>query len=310
MASAGRLVMRITIPLCTAATVVLLAGCRLLDKPPEDVGRSLLRRASQSPDSVAMEIIWARYPVDDPALCNEAWQEIDETRIPPAVRRELAANGLRAGVIGATIPEPIAHALRLTDQTPEPEPTGDEQNQHAVVDESTGLAGTPDSLLAEPTVRRRHMQLRRGRRVEVQASDVYDSLPLLVSKGRDLGGRTFHDAQAIYALEVDPQPDQTVRVELTPELHYGQPRLRFTSGDEMMFRQVPLREREVFDRMRMEVTLAPGEMLLLMSLPDSGSRLGECFHTVDAVEGRRHKLVLVRLAEVPRSNAFDAPAAF
>ena len=35
-------------------------------------------------------------------------------------------------------------------------------------------------------------------------------MPLLVSRGRELGGRTFRDAQAIYALTVDPQPDQTM----------------------------------------------------------------------------------------------------
>ena len=87
-------------------------------------------------------------------------------------------------------------------------------------------------LLAEPTVKHRLLQLRRGRRAEIQASDVLDSVPLLVNSGRELGGRTYHDAQAIYALRVDPQPDQTVGIELTPELHHGQSRVRWTGGDD------------------------------------------------------------------------------
>ena len=302
--------MKTAIPLCALVAIALVAGCRLLDRPPEDVGRSLLHHASASPDSVAMEIIWARFPVGDPELNAEAWQEVDETRIPLAVRRELAANGLRAGVVGPTVPDSIAHALHLTGETPDPQPAGDEPDQHDAQAKPGKPTEAPADCLAEPAVRRRLLQLRRGRRVEIQASDVYDSLPLLISTGRELGGRTFHQAQAIYALEVDPQPNQTARVELTPELHHGQPRIRWTSGDSGILRQAPLREREVFDRLRMDVTLAPGEMLLLMSLPDAGSRLGECFHTVDAMEGREQKLVLVRLAEVPAGKAFDAPAAF
>jgi hypothetical protein len=293
--------MRNAIPVCVLATIALAAGCRLFNEQAEPGGRSLLRPASPSPDSVAMEIIWARFAVGDPELSDEAWQEVDETQIPLAVRRELAANGFRAGIVGPTVPDAIARALCLSAEPPDQQSADNQQDQQ----------NEPHvDPLVEPTVRRRLLQLRRGRRADIQASDVCDTLPLLISEGRELGGRTFHNAQAIYALQVDPQPDQTVRVELTPELHYGQPRIRWTSGDEGILRQAPLREREAFERMRIKVTLAPGEMLLLMSLPDAGSRLGECFHTVEAAEGREQKLVLVRLAQVPPSDAFDAPAGF
>ena len=79
-------------------------------------------------------------------------------------------------------------------------------------------------------------------------------MPLLVSRGRELGGRTFRDAQAIYALTIDPQPDQTVKLELTPEIHFGPSQLRWSGGEEgmdVMLRQLPMREREVFESMRM-----------------------------------------------------------
>lgn len=293
--------MRTALSVCALAIVALVAGCRLLDRPPEDLGRSLLHRASPSPDSVAMEIIWARFAAGDPELNHDVWQQIDETQIPLAVRQELAANGFRAGVVGPDVPDAIARALRLRGEPPEP-PSADRQGDEAELNSS------PLATAAEPTVRRRLLQIRRDRRVEIQASDAYDSLPLLISEGRELGGRTFTNAQAIYALRVDPQPDQTVRVELTPELQHGRPRIRWTSTDDGILRQAPLRQREVFERMRIVVTLAPGEMLLLMGLPDAGSRLGECFHTVDAVEGHEQKLVLIRLAQVPPGDAFAAPS--
>ena len=66
----------------------------------------------------------------------------------------------------------------------------------------------------------------------------------------------------------------------------------------------PLTDREVFDRLRISVKLAPGEMLVLMSLPDSGSRLGHYFHTVESADGPQQKLILIRLAEVPASDTF------
>ena len=60
----------------------------------------------------------------------------------------------------------------------------------------------------------------------------------------------------------------------------------------------------MFDRLRLTVKLAPGEMLVLMSLPDAGSRLGHYFHTVDSADGPQQKLILIRLAEVPPSDTF------
>jgi hypothetical protein len=237
-----------------------------------------------------MEIIWARFPAGDPAINADAWREIDETQLPPSVQRELADNGLRAGVIGSQLPEPIARALNQGEEKPDN-------------DQLTPVDGTV-ALLAEPIVHGRVRRMRRNERSEIQASDVYASLPLLVSGRRELGGRTYQQAQAIYALRVDPQTDHTVLLELTPELHHGPPRIRWTGGDDGILRQAPLREREVFDRMSLSVRLAPGEMLVLTSLPDAGSRLGHYFHTVDSADGPQQKLILIRLAEVPPSDTF------
>src|SRR5688500_1524889 len=97
-----------------AAMVVAIfvaGGCRLFTQDVELLGKSPLRPAQPSPDSITMEIIWARFPADDPQLNSAAWQEIDETQLSPTVRRELASNGFRAGVISGTLPDAIARAL-------------------------------------------------------------------------------------------------------------------------------------------------------------------------------------------------------
>jgi len=283
-------------PLHLGAALCLLAhifgGCRLLNDQAVVQGHSPLRPARPSPDSVTMEIIWARFPAGDSALNTDAWREIDETQLPPSVQRELANNGLRAGVVGTRLPDVIAHALHQGEAP-------SEQSSSAAVGQSV-------QLLAEPLVHGRVRRLRRNQRSEIQASEVYGSLPLLVSGGRELSGHTFQQAQAVYALRVDPQPDRAVHVELTPEIHHGTARLRWTGGDDGILRQAPLRDREVFEKLRFMVRLAPGEMLVLTSLPDAGSRLGHYFHTVDSADGPPQKLILIRLAEVPPSDTFTA----
>lgn len=272
-----------------ALCIGVCGGCRLIEGPPDFETHALLKPAQPSPDSVKMEIIWARFPANDPAFNGDAWRDIDETRLDPTVRRELANNGLRAGIISGKLPDAIARALRQGEPSPGEAP---------VID------GETKELLADPIVRGRVRQMPRNQRYEVTASDVYASLPLLVQSRDGLGGRTYLQAQAIYAMRVDPQPDQTALVELTPELHHGEARLRMLGGDEGVWHQAVQRDREVFERMRMNVRLAPGEMLVIMNLPDAGSRLGHYFHTVESSEGPQQKLILIRLADVPRGDAF------
>jgi hypothetical protein len=257
-------------------------------------GHSPLQPAQPSPDSVMMNIVWARFPANDPVLDDAAWHEIDETAITPAVRRELLNNGLRAGVISGALPPPIAKIMREGDRPNSP-PTADPTSES----KSEGV-----DLLTEPVVRGRTCRVRRKQRTEIQASEVYPSLPLLISGGAELGGHTYENAQAVYALRVDPQPDRTTLVEITPELQYGQSRLRYTGGDEGVLRQEALKDCKAFDQLRLSVKLGPGETLVLMSLPNAGSRLGHYFHTVDSTDGPQQKLILIRLAEVPASDTF------
>jgi hypothetical protein len=271
--------------------VCLAGGCRLFPGDTHRQGHSPLKPAQPSPDSVAMEIIWARFSANHAVLDDAAWREIDETQIEPSTRRALVSNGLRAGVISGTPPAAIQQVLHH--DRAEPADT-----------ESAELAKN-DELVNEPRIQGHIMRLRRHQRTEIQASDIYPSLPLLVSGGTELGGHTYYKAQAVYALRVDPQPDRSAQVELTPELHYGEPRLSFAGGENRFLQQASLRDRKVFDELRLSLRLAPGEMLVLVSLPDAGSRLGHYFHTVDTSNGPQQKLILIRLAEVPPSDTFD-----
>jgi len=267
----------------------LLGGCRLMDVETFAEKRSPLQPAPPSPESVTMEIIWARFPAGDPALNDDAWREIDESQIDPGVRLELTNNGFRAGVIRSRLPDAVARALNSgVEQGVETDPKGAEKSMQ---------------IQSEPLVHGRILRLRRNQRSEILASEIYAVVPLLVSQGRELSGRTYQQAQAIYALRINPGLDRTVTIELTPELHHGPARFRYT-GEEGVLRQELRRDREVFDRLRITAQLGAGEMLVLMSLPDARSRLGHYFHTVESADGFQQKLILIRLADMPPSDKF------
>src|SRR4029079_9159892 len=94
----------------------------------------LLLPPRNAPYGVAIEMMWVRSPADDPQMNDAAWQAIDEVSIDPAVRRELANNGFRVGVISGDLPAPMARALAKA------KPTGDAANEeppHAVGDSPT-----------------------------------------------------------------------------------------------------------------------------------------------------------------------------
>lgn len=272
-----------------ALVVCIAGGCKMFPGDMTAKNHSPLKPAPPSPDSLAMEIVWARFPANDPVLDDAAWREIDETQLDPTIRRDLLNNGLRAGVICGSMPAAISRVMHESEHKTEKD-TATAEQQNA-------------SLNNDPIIHGRTLRARRNQRTEIQASEIYPSLPLLLSGGSELGGHTYNDAQAIYALRIDPRPDRTALVELTPEIHYGQPKLRFTTAEGVL-RNMPMRERKVFDNLKVAVRLAPGEMLVLMSRPNSGSRLGHCFHTVESSDGPQQKLVLIRLAEVPSSDTF------
>jgi hypothetical protein len=283
--------MRTSLPFGAALYLCILlgGGCRLFEGQPDFETQTLLKPARPSPDSVKMEIIWARFPANDPAVNDDAWRDIDETQLDLAVRRALIQNGLRVGVISGKMPDAISRALNQGEVPPE---------------EAAAIDGETTELLPDPIVRGRVRQMPRNQRYEIMASDLYPTLTLLLHGPDGLGGRPYQQAQAIYAMRVDPRPDQTALVELTPELHHGEARMRMTGGDEGVWHQAMQRDREVFDHLRMNVKLAPGDLLVIMGLRNAGSRLGHYFHTVDSSDGPQQKMILIRLAEVPQSDAF------
>src|SRR3954469_13537274 len=100
------------------ATLVILAlalsfGCRLVQL--DRGGRSPLLPLSAAPDAVSLEVFSAPASLED-AQTTELWSEVDEQALPADLRERLAQNGLRAGIVGPTVPCGLANLLKLTDE--------------------------------------------------------------------------------------------------------------------------------------------------------------------------------------------------
>ena len=268
-----------------ATACALACGCQVFDKPPDKALESLLKPVAASSESVALEIFQARIPLDQEAKADALWERIDEQKFDAELRRKLVSNGLRVGVVGGALPEDLAKLLELDGDAAKVSDT------QLITDQS-----------AVPRVTRRVVQAKRGDPISIQVSELRDEAQVLLSQDGSFGGKTFRQMQGVYSLQAETIPGQRVKVRLTPELHHGDLKQRYAGSQQGIFMSIPSREREVFDELSMDATLAPGELLVLGCLPAAKTSLGGVFHTATAAGKDERKLILVRLLQVPPSE--------
>ncbi|MGL4513700.1 MAG: hypothetical protein ACRCT8_11475 [Lacipirellulaceae bacterium] len=276
-----------------ACAIVTAGGCRsMFTAPVEGAVSSPLRSASASNDSVTLDIYWATLPADVEADAESLWNHVQEQRLDQGVRRSLVRNGLRAGVVGGAPPLAIAGLL-------DPKGARFDAADDSQTDDAVGT-------LADPTgVQRKTTQTRPGQTLLLKASEVLDEAVVLEPGGV---GETYQRVQAMYNVEVEKLADGGYAVVLTPELHVGEPRWKWTQDDTgMIARQAPLRDKRVFGELRIVAPLVVGEMLMVTSPPDAGSRLGSYFHRAEEGAPGERKAILVRLTQVPSDRALEGP---
>jgi hypothetical protein len=263
-----------------------VAGCSFIDMHAAAENRSPLTVATPSADSVSLEIYFAKAPLGNNTINGTLWNEIDEQRLPAETRRRLARCGIRAGVVGSHVPEALAKLLSLTDK---PKPATDEP--------------TPVGAEDDPNVTKRLLQTRNGKRNEVVCSGTYDRLPLLQLEEEQIGGKTYQHADGRFALKSFAQVPCGVELDLVPEVHHGEQQPRWVGADGVL-RLDPGKPREVFENLRMRVSLVPGEMLVMTNLPDHPGSLGHYFFTQPTSERTSQKLLVIRVAGTTDSEEF------
>lgn len=241
--------------------------------------RSPLRPAQKSPDAVAIEILFVRCSYADAEVNGALWSEIDEQRIPIETRRKLAANGFRVGIVGGQIPLALEKLMSLSQSAPQPD-----ESQQANLEEN------------DAKVTGRMLQLRAGKRTEIQTSRVFDELPILFPQDGQLVGRTFPKAQGVFEVRAFPESDGRIKLDLLPELQFGEPSNRYRPSQEGVWLIEMSRNREVFEHLRLETLVSPGEFLLITGIPDRAGSLGDHFFSDRTTSPREQKLLLLRVA--------------
>jgi hypothetical protein len=146
------------------------------------------------------------------------------------------------------------------------------------------------------------VQLRRGNEKGIQVSEPRPEATVLLNHEGRIGGETFQNVLGFYNLRAEFIEGQRVKVRLTPELDYGEKRMRYSGSEQGIMLKTPSQERKVFERLTMEAQLAPGELLVLGCLPDAKSSLGGILHTADRAGKDERKLIVVRPFQAPPSE--------
>ena len=254
----------------------MLTGCAQWTEPAAE--NPLFPTTRMSPRTVVLEICTIRLQAEDRADAAEIWTEVDEQHLPVGLGRHLAHNGIRCGLFGTRLP---AAVNRLLDQPGQPV-------------ESDLMQPVPIDFPTLVTKRRLHS--RAGQAAKIICSSVRDRMAVLIQEDGRVGGETFRDAQCLFVLKTYPQGDGRVRIQLTPEIHHGQPRQQISSEYGAMF-VVASRLRRAYETLLTETMLSPGETLLFSCTPEVKG-LGSHFFIEDRGQGQpTQKLLLIRLSQ-------------
>jgi hypothetical protein len=132
-----------------------------------------------------------------------------------------------------------------------------------------------------------------GQRAELLASGIYNTVPLLVRDGDETQGECYYKAQCVIAAKATPLGDHRVRLQLEPELQHGEPRQQIR-GDDGVFRFDSARPKVALDKMAIDVTLSPGQAVLLAARPELPGSVGHYFFTEPRSGQLEQKLMLIR----------------
>jgi len=274
-----------------ALAIVGTLGCTQL----QPMAKVSLAPPSTAKNGVVLDVLFVRFPLDDPSVNGEVWQEIDELHLPPDARRRLETNGLRAGVISGPLPLKLEQLLQLSEKlsAPDDEPA-------------------PIDVDRRPTARQRQLRIRGGRRANIIVMGERERRGELsvLTRGDDdrVQGRTYRQVMGLFAARAFPQGDGGIRLEMTPELEHGDAQKKFTPG-EGMFKVEFGPPHEVLEQLRFSMQLAPGQILAVSTFPSRPGTLGYHLFTENNGDVTEQKMLLVRLAQCEYDDRFvDGPA--
>ncbi|GIW96136.1 MAG: hypothetical protein KatS3mg110_4177 [Pirellulaceae bacterium] len=269
------------------ALLVMLAGCARWDFSESTRAAAWqLPSPRLPPDAVVLEVAFGRVRPGIAGQLTEIWKGIDEQRLDPQVRRRLAANGIRCGIVSQPVPGWLDDMIEAQMQT------------HGTFN------GPGAEAAADVTAKQYRLQMRKGQPATIQLSQASESLTALWTDGEAWRGETFSDAHAALSVVCYPKDDGHVAVQLLPMIEHGTPRGRPVGGDGVWHIEYG-KDKHRFDWLALNADLAPGE-ILAMTATDEPAGLGKVFFQRKAGET---VWVFLRVAQVQQDELFGATTA-
>lgn len=283
---------------CAVACACALAGCRFAfvadqgwnwrQSAMEDSGRAASTTPKPAPKTLPLEIVFARIDEQDVVWHDELWNLTDEQAFDNDLRRRLAANGLRVGLLTGSLPPDLA--ARLEPATP-----------------ASAADGEVPAPAARQAVMRRRLSVLPGRDTEVIAAAGLDTLILLEHDGGEVRGGTYRDATAYFALKAWPAADGRMRIEVVPTVKHGAIE-RSWVGEEGAFRLETGQKQQPLERLALATTIPHGSTLLIGATGDASSTAGDAFFRDVASTRHARRLLAIRPLARPADPLFTEPA--
>ncbi|MBP86061.1 MAG: hypothetical protein CMJ64_04985 [Planctomycetaceae bacterium] len=212
------------------------------------------------------------------------WREIDEQNLPADVRRDLAANGMRSGIVGLQLPSQIRELL------------------DAAKEETTNTEAIASGSV---TAIQQQLQSRAGERsVLVVVPELPNENVVLFNDAGRVSAKTFDSGQALFAIKTHPFGDGTVELELTPEIKHGDVQHQWVPGNGS-FKHDFSRAALVFEQLRLATVVSPGQTLLVTCTAEAKG-LGGLFFTKGSQPDAERLVLLIRLAQTQYDDLFDS----
>ncbi|MEZ6136614.1 MAG: hypothetical protein R3C53_17090 [Pirellulaceae bacterium] len=267
-------------------TCILSSGCAEWSNQHTNDSVVSLPKLAQSPDSVTIETVFVRFPLEQAAALTDIWSNVDESVLDIELRRRLDKNGLRAGILLGKLPTSIHQQLVQTSV---------KQTSDAL--EHAGLAADVDN-------RMRQLHCRAGRRKDlIVRREVVEPLTVLTTLDGHISGETFLRPTALFDLRVVPHANGQATIELTPEIQHGDHVQSYVST-EFGVRPELRRQQAVWKELSVRIRLSPGQVMMVSSTTPSKALGKALFMTQTADQTEEHVMLLVRLAATQMDELF------
>ena len=240
-------------------------------------------------DTAGIETILVRLDSNQSQQVEEVWSQIDEQAIKPELRIALDRNGMRAGKISSTIPLLLEQWIQQTVRRVEENPM-----------EQAGLAADISSYAQLWRCRdhsRKELTIRR-----------LSSIPVNVAyhDGSSFQENLCDSPHFLMSIHAAPLSDTTAKIRMVPEVEYGE-FVKKVVTREAAIRTDTRRESLVFEKLAVDLRIQKGEYLLFGPTAESRSLGEHYFHTLTQTGEVQPVLLVVRLSESNKDDAFSMP---